>query len=75
MSAENLEPAHAMHNHLKGIKNVPRILGVMRTGRAKVSDWQGLVKVGFFLGELESQLIVLDEPVFIPFSHAARNSW
>jgi DNA mismatch repair protein MSH5 len=35
-----------MHSHLKGIKNVPRILGIMRTGRAKVSDWQGLVKVG-----------------------------
>lgn len=42
---ENLVTAGAMHAHLKGIKNIPRILGVMRAGRAKVSDWQGLVKV------------------------------
>lgn len=43
--SENLVSANAMHGHLKGIKNVPRILGIMRMGRAKVSDWQGLVKV------------------------------
>jgi DNA mismatch repair protein MSH5 len=36
-----------MHNHLKGLKNVPRLLGLMKDGRAKLSDWQGLVKVKF----------------------------
>jgi DNA mismatch repair protein MSH5 len=45
VSAENLVPAHTMHGHLKGIKNVPRILEIMRSGKAKMSDWQGLVKV------------------------------
>ncbi|RDB18026.1 MutS 5 [Hypsizygus marmoreus] len=47
LHSENLVPASVMHGHLKGIKNVPRILGAMRTGRAKVSDWQGLVKFTF----------------------------
>jgi DNA mismatch repair protein MSH5 len=45
VSSENLVPAYAMHGHLKGIKNVPRILEIMRCGKAKMSDWQGLVKV------------------------------
>jgi len=45
LSPENLVPSGVMHTHLKGIKNVPRILGLMRAGRAKLSDWQGLVKV------------------------------
>ena len=38
--------AATMRSHLKGIKNVPRILGAMRSGKAKVGEWQGLVKVG-----------------------------
>jgi DNA mismatch repair protein MSH5 len=43
---ENLVTAAAMHSHLKGIKNVPRILGTIRCGKAGVGQWQGLVKVG-----------------------------
>ena len=43
--SENIITANAMHNHLKGLKNVPRIMSQMRSGRAKLSDWQGLVKV------------------------------
>jgi DNA mismatch repair protein MSH5 len=42
-----------MHNHLKGIKNVPRMLGLLKMGRAKLSDWQGLVKVSCFQVSLE----------------------
>jgi DNA mismatch repair protein MSH5 len=45
MHPENLVTADVMHSHLKGIKNVPRILGIMKSGKAKVSDWQGLLKV------------------------------
>jgi DNA mismatch repair protein MSH5 len=45
LKPENLVTADVMHNHLKGIKNIPRILGLMRTGKAKISDWQSLVKV------------------------------
>ncbi|OCH92840.1 hypothetical protein OBBRIDRAFT_725988 [Obba rivulosa] len=41
---ENLATANVLHAQLKGIKNVPKILGVMKSGKAKVSDCQGLVK-------------------------------
>ena len=53
LSPENLVPASVMHTHLKGIRNVPRILGLLKTGRAKLSDWQGLVKVSCFNVSLE----------------------
>ncbi|KAF7314371.1 DNA mismatch repair protein 5 [Mycena kentingensis (nom. inval.)] len=55
-SSENLVPASAMQNHLKGIKNVPRILEVMRCGKAKMTDWQGLVKFTFHLAMLRENL-------------------
>jgi DNA mismatch repair protein MSH5 len=48
VSPENLETSIVMHSHLNGIKNVPRMLGLLKTGRAKLSDWQGLVKVLYF---------------------------
>jgi len=43
--SENVVTANAMHSHLKGFKNVPRIMGQMRSGKAKLRDWQSLVKV------------------------------
>ena len=46
--SENTVTSNAMHNHLKGLKNVPRLLGLIKDGRAKLSDWQGIVKVSFF---------------------------
>ncbi|GLB38388.1 putative ATPase domain of DNA mismatch repair MUTS family protein [Lyophyllum shimeji] len=52
LRSENVLPASVMHGHLKGIKNVPRILRIMRAGKAKVSDWQGLVKFTFHLAML-----------------------
>ena len=48
LRSENTVTSNAMHNHLKGLKNVPRLLGLIKDGRAKLSDWQGLVKVNFF---------------------------
>ncbi|THV00846.1 hypothetical protein K435DRAFT_750810 [Dendrothele bispora CBS 962.96] len=44
LSVENLSIINSLHGHLKGIKNIPRMLGILKTGHAKVSDWQGLVK-------------------------------
>jgi len=44
---DNQATACAMHSHLNGIKNVPRILGIMKAGKARVSDWQCLVKFTF----------------------------
>jgi len=42
---ENLTSANTMHNHLKGVKNVSRILANMNAGKTKLSDWQALAKV------------------------------
>lgn len=42
---ENLATSGVMHAQLKGVKNIPKILGVMKAGKGKVSDWQVLVKV------------------------------
>ncbi|KAJ7459929.1 DNA mismatch repair protein MutS [Mycena latifolia] len=61
MSSENLVPAHAMHGHLKGIKNVPKILEIMRSGKAKMSDWQGLVKFTFHSAMLRDNLAELHQ--------------
>ena len=42
---DNATTAMSMHGHLQGMKNIPKILVSMKAGKAKVSDWQGLVKV------------------------------
>ena len=43
--SENVVTANAMHNHLKGFKHIPRIMRQLRSGKAKLRDWQNLVKV------------------------------
>ncbi len=45
MRLENVGSTNSLNGHLKGIKNVPRMLGILKDGRGKISDWQGLVKV------------------------------
>jgi hypothetical protein len=45
MRSENLDIAGIMHSQLAGIKNIPRILSALRTGKANLANWQGLVKV------------------------------
>lgn len=45
---ENLGTANSMHNLLKGIKNVPKILSSMKAGKAGISEWQCLVKFTFY---------------------------
>ena len=44
-TSENVVTANAMHNHLNGIKRVPRVMSQIRSGKAKLVDWQSLVKV------------------------------
>ncbi|KAI0031053.1 DNA mismatch repair protein MutS [Vararia minispora EC-137] len=58
---ENIEVAAAMHNHLKGIKNMPRILVSIRAGKASLSDWQGLVKFSFHSVMLRDKLSELSQ--------------
>ncbi|KIP05169.1 hypothetical protein PHLGIDRAFT_74704, partial [Phlebiopsis gigantea 11061_1 CR5-6] len=61
MRSENLGTVDAMHIHLKGIKNVPRILSAMKSSKAKVSDWQGLVKFAFHSVMLREALSELSQ--------------
>jgi MutS domain III len=42
---ENLVAVDLMHNHLKGLKNTPKILKALISGKAQLFDWQGFVKV------------------------------
>jgi DNA mismatch repair protein MSH5 len=56
LRSENIVTSNAMHNLLKGFKNVPRLLGLMKDGRAKLLDWQGLVKVKAFLYSVMTSL-------------------
>ncbi|KAG6814232.1 hypothetical protein H0H92_015347 [Tricholoma furcatifolium] len=59
---ENLSSVKELHTHLKGIKNVPRMLSVLKTGKAKVSDWQGLLKFTFHATMLRESLTELYIP-------------
>ena len=45
MRPENIVTADAMHTHLRGFKNIPRILNLLKSGVATIIEWQGLVKV------------------------------
>ncbi|KIK45627.1 hypothetical protein CY34DRAFT_22463 [Suillus luteus UH-Slu-Lm8-n1] len=56
---ENLAPASALQTHLKGIKNIPRILGLLQSGKAGVGDWQGLVKFTYHSAMLRDALAEL----------------
>ena len=42
---ENMTTADDIQKHLSGIKNAPRILKMLKSGTAKVKDWQGVVEV------------------------------
>jgi len=42
---ENMTTADDIQKHLSGIKNSPRILKMLKSGKAKVKDWQGVVEV------------------------------
>ncbi|EFI27157.1 mutS 5 family protein [Coprinopsis cinerea okayama7 len=56
MRPENITTANLMHNHLKGIKNMPKILKALTSGRAQLSDWQGFVKFTFHTTMLRDAL-------------------
>lgn len=42
---ENVRTAHTMCSNIKGISNVPRILRLLKAGKAGLKEWQGIVKV------------------------------
>ena len=45
VNPENMTTADDIQKHLSGIKNTPRILKMLKSGTAKVKDWQGVVEV------------------------------
>ncbi|KAL0961432.1 hypothetical protein HGRIS_006377 [Hohenbuehelia grisea] len=53
---ENLASATVMQGNLKGIKNVPKILGSLKVGKAKLTDWQDIVKFAFHATMLKDAL-------------------
>jgi DNA mismatch repair protein MSH5 len=57
--SENLDIANIMHSQLAGIKNIPRILSALRTGKANLANWQGLVKVRLQSGRVGRIVTVL----------------
>ncbi|KAG7440868.1 uncharacterized protein BT62DRAFT_1080549 [Guyanagaster necrorhizus] len=59
MRLENIGLTSSLHGHLKGIKNVPRMLGILKDGRGKISEWQGLVKFTFHCAMLKDVLTEL----------------
>lgn len=42
---DNITTADDIQGHLSGIKNTPRILKTLKSGKGKIKDWQGLVEV------------------------------
>ena len=45
VNPDNIGTAEDIQGHLSGIKNTPRVLKMLKSGRGKVKDWQGLVEV------------------------------
>jgi hypothetical protein len=42
---DNITTAGDIQGHMSGIKNTPRAFKMLKSGRGKVQDWQGVVKV------------------------------
>ncbi|KAH6908017.1 muts domain V-domain-containing protein [Coprinopsis sp. MPI-PUGE-AT-0042] len=53
---ENLVAVNLMHNHLKGLKNTPKVLKALMSGKAQLVDWQGFVKFTFHTTMLRDAL-------------------
>ncbi|XP_064626771.1 mutS protein homolog 5-like [Lineus longissimus] len=54
-NSRNIEMTNSLHNCLKHIKNVPRILTRMRKAQASVGDWQALYKTAYnavYIGDI-----------------------
>ena len=41
---ENVRTANTIFGNIKGISNVPRILRLLKSGKAGLGEWQGIVK-------------------------------
>ncbi|KAL5501790.1 hypothetical protein ACEPAH_9050 [Sanghuangporus vaninii] len=59
MTPENIVTADAMCTHLKGLRNIPRILRMLKVGKAGLNEWQGIVKFTFHASLLREALTEL----------------
>ncbi|EJC98525.1 uncharacterized protein FOMMEDRAFT_96519 [Fomitiporia mediterranea MF3/22] len=57
---ENIVTADAMCSHLKGLRNVPRTMRLLKTGKAGLNEWQGLVKFTFHASLIKEALMELN---------------
>lgn len=53
---ENIAAAGALQTHLKGITNIPRTLGTLKSGKGTTNDWQALVKFTYHSSMLSDAL-------------------
>ncbi|KAL5519837.1 hypothetical protein ACEPAG_1497 [Sanghuangporus baumii] len=56
---ENIVTSDAMCAHLKGLRNIPRILRMLKVGKAGLNEWQGIVKFTFHASLLREALTEL----------------
>jgi DNA mismatch repair protein MSH5 len=67
----NIATADDIQGHLSGIKNAPRVFKMLKAGRGKVKDWQGVVEVRTIATVLHAlSSTKLDPPTQFAF-HAA----
>ncbi|KAF5315435.1 hypothetical protein D9619_007366 [Psilocybe cf. subviscida] len=58
---ENISTVNSLQNHLKGIKNLPRTMNLMKEGKGKITDWQNLVKFTYHATMLRGSLSELHQ--------------
>ncbi|KAG6377088.1 muts domain V-domain-containing protein [Boletus reticuloceps] len=57
--AENLPVFGALQTQLRGIANIPKTLGLLRSGKGKFSDWQAIVKFTYHSAMIRDALAEL----------------
>lgn len=71
-SPDNISTAEAIQNHLKGLRNVPRILMLLKSGKAGIRDWEGIVKVTSHRGYVGRRIDVFLSLLSTPRSSGRR---
>ncbi|KAF9783468.1 muts domain V-domain-containing protein [Thelephora terrestris] len=59
VNPDNITTAGDIQGHMSGIKNTPRAFKMLKSGRGKVQDWQGVVKFAFHAAMIRDSLAEL----------------
>ncbi|KAG8930587.1 MutS protein msh5 [Tulasnella sp. 418] len=65
-SSDNLDVADAIRTHLGGLKNLPRTLGFLRSGKGSLRDWASFVKATFHACLLRETVCDLSSTTLVP---------